>query len=279
LPGGHIEPGELQVEAIRREIEEETALEFEPRFFGAYDELIPEHNIHHLLQVYEGPAAGEPQICPEVSEVRWFPLDEARYLALAFRHNEVLDAYAQSKLPPERKENLLAEYEVLRAEVLKRIELRYQTMYLTIVATGIFVGALAGGFVPPITLLLYPPLALCITIIWVQSDVRIAQIAEYIMQNVEQCLSGMNWEHWLRQLYAEVPQPIFRHFTEVSAIGVFMGTQALTVLVALFATLVGVAAPLPLPGWVVFTAYAVLLIVDIASLCTTFWFIRLRRKG
>ena len=71
LPGGHIDPGELQIEAICREVEEETKLDFKPRFFGSFDENIPELNHHHLVQVYQGRAQGKPQLTAEVKEVKW----------------------------------------------------------------------------------------------------------------------------------------------------------------------------------------------------------------
>jgi 8-oxo-dGTP diphosphatase len=278
LPGGHIDPGEAQIEAIRREVREETSLDFKPCFFGAFDELIPEHEHHHLLHVFEGSATGKPQIRPEVADFRWFPLEEARQLPLAFRHNQVLDAYAHSKMPAERREELLAEYGALREEVLKRIELRYQSLNLAIAATGLFVGAVAGGLVPPITLLLYPPLALCITIAWSHSDIRISQIAEYVMEQIEQPLSGINWEHWLRKRYDEVPHPVYRRFTELSALGVFMGTQILTMLVAVFVRLIGVTNQLPLPSKAVLPVYAFLIVADAILVYMTYRFVRLRRR-
>jgi 8-oxo-dGTP diphosphatase len=278
LPGGHVDDGELQIEAIRREVMEETNLDFEPHFFGAFDELIPELHHHHLVQVFEGSATGKPEIRPEVAEFKWFPLEEARQLDLAFCHNDILDNYARSRMPAQHREALLAEYNVLRDEVLKRIELRYQSLNLAIAATGLFVGAVAGGFVPPITLLLYPPLALCITIAWTHSDIRISQLAEYIIERIEKPLPGINWEHWLRERYHEVPHPVFRRFTELSALGVLMGTQILTMLVAILVRLVSATTQLPLPSEAVLPTYMFLVVVDAICLYLTYWFVRLRRR-
>ena len=278
LPGGHIDPGELQIEAICREVEEETKLDFKPRFFGSFDENIPELNHHHLVQVYEGRAQGKPQLTAEVKEVKWFPIEEACLLPLAFRHNEILDAYSKRIVPADRREELLAEFEALRAEVLKRIELRSQSVNLAITATGIFIAALAGGFIPPVTLLLYPPLALFITIAWVHSDIRIAQIAEYIRESIEQQLTGISWEHWLRQYYAKVPHPIYRRFTELSALGVFIGTQAMTMALAILGQVLKVSTKLELPGQAVLPVYIIFVLVDLGAIAATYWLVR-RRRG
>ena len=95
LPGGHIDPGDQARVAVVREVKEETGLDFEARFAGYLDEIIPERGIHAVVLVFTGPARGE--LVPsqeEVSEIAWFPIEEARSMALAFTHNEVLDRYA-----------------------------------------------------------------------------------------------------------------------------------------------------------------------------------------
>jgi len=103
LPGGHIDWREPARDAIIREVEEEVGLKFDARFFGYFDEIIPEPgrekesklDIHAVVIVFEGPAEGELRLQPdEVAETRWLPVEEARSLPLAFTHNEVLDGYA-----------------------------------------------------------------------------------------------------------------------------------------------------------------------------------------
>jgi 8-oxo-dGTP diphosphatase len=94
LPGGHIDLYESVREAIVREVKEEVGVDFDGHFFGYFDEIIPDRYIHAVVMVFVGRAEGAPVLDPlEVAEVRWCALDEARALSLAFKHNEILDAY------------------------------------------------------------------------------------------------------------------------------------------------------------------------------------------
>jgi 8-oxo-dGTP diphosphatase len=105
LPGGHIDRFEPARTAAIREVKEETGLDFEARFTRCFDEILPQHEIHAVVLAFEGTGTGE--LAPsegEVSEIAWFPLEEARALPLAFAHNEILDVYAAEKdvtLPPD----------------------------------------------------------------------------------------------------------------------------------------------------------------------------------
>jgi 8-oxo-dGTP diphosphatase len=96
LPGGHIERYEPAREAVMREACEETGLDFDARFFGFFDEIIPEMDIHAVVLVFYGKGRGEVILQEsEVQDVRWFPLDEARTLPLAFDHNTILAAFSE----------------------------------------------------------------------------------------------------------------------------------------------------------------------------------------
>jgi 8-oxo-dGTP diphosphatase len=94
LPGGHIEAYEKVRNAAIREVKEETGLDFDAQFFGCFDEIIPEREIHAVVCVFSGEGQGEIAIQPgEVSETRWFTLAEALALPLAFDHHSILAAY------------------------------------------------------------------------------------------------------------------------------------------------------------------------------------------
>ncbi len=98
LPGGHIDHYEAAGEDVIREVKEETGLDFEAQFFGYFDEIIPERNIHAVVIVFEGCGTGALVAQQdEVMDIEWFAIDKARSLALAFAHNEILEAYVMAE--------------------------------------------------------------------------------------------------------------------------------------------------------------------------------------
>lgn len=94
LPGGHLDRYEPIKEAIRREVREETGLEFDAAFFGSFDEIMPKHNIHAVVSVFAGEGSGTLQAQEsEVSEINWFSLHDACEQDLAFKHNDIVICY------------------------------------------------------------------------------------------------------------------------------------------------------------------------------------------
>jgi 8-oxo-dGTP diphosphatase len=95
LPGGHIHAYERARDAIIREVQEETGLEFAPTFFTYADEIIPDLNIHAVVLVFKGNGSGTLTMQPgEVMDIGWFTIEEAQKMVLAFTHNDILNAYA-----------------------------------------------------------------------------------------------------------------------------------------------------------------------------------------
>lgn len=98
LPGGHIDRYETAADAAIREVKEETNLDFTPTFVECFDEIIPEREIHAVVNVFTGP--GEGKVIPqpgEIADIAWFDLAEAQSLELAFYHNTILADYAREK--------------------------------------------------------------------------------------------------------------------------------------------------------------------------------------
>jgi ADP-ribose pyrophosphatase YjhB (NUDIX family) len=86
LPGGFLHEDELPVDALRREVREETALEIEPiDFLGFW--LEPYDGRIVLCLAWTASATGEPQAGDDLVELRWFSADELPSASeLAFSH-------------------------------------------------------------------------------------------------------------------------------------------------------------------------------------------------
>lgn len=93
LPGGHVEFGEKVDAAIKREVKEETGLDYEPKFLGYFNEVIKSINWHAVVLGFYGKARGEEKRNKrEIKEMEWFSLDRAKRLKFGFRNKEILIA-------------------------------------------------------------------------------------------------------------------------------------------------------------------------------------------
>lgn len=77
LPGGVVEAGETLMEAVRREIDEETSLQIEPVALAGYREVVARDGDdkierHFVILPFAARwVSGEPQLNEELSEWRW----------------------------------------------------------------------------------------------------------------------------------------------------------------------------------------------------------------
>lgn len=93
LPGGHVEEDESSETAVKREIKEETNLDFEPIFFKKYDENFPEFNWKAEVKMFYGKFNGDIEIDNESDKFKWFSLDEIKGMKLAFNHKEIINDF------------------------------------------------------------------------------------------------------------------------------------------------------------------------------------------
>ena len=108
LLGGFIEEGEEPLAALRREIEEETALKIEPgEFLGGYpdrygDEGLYTLNLYWMAQI----SGGELELDEELAEVGWFgpeELPESSHFAFRNTLEALRDWRAQLGSKPNHK--------------------------------------------------------------------------------------------------------------------------------------------------------------------------------
>lgn len=95
IPGGHVEQDEKAVDALIREVKEETSLDIiHPEFLGYLDEIFPERNIHNVVLLFHGRAFDEAKADPaEVADIGWFSLSEVLKMDLAFLHREAIQLF------------------------------------------------------------------------------------------------------------------------------------------------------------------------------------------
>lgn len=98
IPGGHIDIGETAIDAIKREVKEETNLEIENLKFWCYwDEFMPKIMNHSLVLIFQGNPKGEEKINNESSEYGWFNYEEISNLDLAFKYRDIFAKYFNNK--------------------------------------------------------------------------------------------------------------------------------------------------------------------------------------
>jgi ADP-ribose pyrophosphatase YjhB (NUDIX family) len=104
LPGGVVEAGETLVEAVKREIDEETALAIEPVALAGYREVVARDaqdkvERHFVILPFAARwIAGEPKLNEELSEWRWVDPGEIANMPTTPGLSEiVLAAVAQLK--------------------------------------------------------------------------------------------------------------------------------------------------------------------------------------
>ena len=151
------------------------------------------------------------------------------------------------------------EYNSLRGEILKRIELRQQIISITLTLAGIF---LSFGLSTDTVALIYPPLAAFLAIAWAQNDFRIRDLATYIRENLETAPIGLGYETYVQRVRSNNKKLGTWRFVVISHTGIFIFTQLMAVGIELLKSMPIVLTPLE---WV-------LLVIDFVSILVVLLF-------
>ena len=92
IPGGRIEPEETLVDALKREVQEETELELgnEPMLIRAQDIFVPSKDLHVVRLTYKASGEGAVAISDEHQTIQWAKIRVALGLNLDPYLREVL---------------------------------------------------------------------------------------------------------------------------------------------------------------------------------------------
>jgi hypothetical protein len=130
------------------------------------------------------------------------------------------------KVDLEKLPGLGWEYNSLRSEILKRIELRQQIISITLTLAGVFLSfGLANELVP----LIYPPLAMFLAFGWSQNDFRIRRLSSHIRSELETRGIGLIYETKTQKVRQDEKGMGAWRFVVISHSGIFLFTQVMAV--------------------------------------------------
>ena len=127
--------------------------------------------------------------------------------------------------------NILAEYQTLRDDILKRIEFRYQLINLLLVVAGAFFTLGLQPNIPSSVLLIYPILALFLTAGWAHNGVVMVKIGDYLREELEVKTVGLKWHTRIATSYPQFSG--FSFLGTISTSGLVLTTQVLALVLAL----------------------------------------------
>ena len=144
-------------------------------------------------------------------------------------NNEYDSAAEQVKLT-----TLITEYTTLREEILKRMDFQHQFISLTIIIVGTLLSIGLQPGLPVSPLYVYPLVAVFLTLGWKHHNLRVSVIGSYIRNNIESKLEYLNWEtHFHTGIDQAQPKIAGHSWRILSANGIFVGTQVITIILAL----------------------------------------------
>jgi hypothetical protein len=163
------------------------------------------------------------------------------------------------------QDQLLAEYSALRSEIDLRMQLRHNDVGAAVVLLGVMTTFAATGDGEPLVLLAFPLLAFFLAVRYVNNDSRIHTLGLFIRENIESRLTGVWWETVWERVRREEQD---FHYTRISGLGIFVGTQLLALVTGAAMHFSGSK-----PNWIMSAVTLTLCVVDLIAVVLTVRFL------
>ena len=124
----------------------------------------------------------------------------------------------------------LNEFSALNDEIIKRLEIQYQFIGLTLIVAGTFLSLGTQNNVSPMVLLVYPIIALFLAVGWQQNATVIRQLGLYIRDHIESKVKGGGWGTYRQRMFSVAFK---KNLTTLFTRGTFVGTQLIAMIPAL----------------------------------------------
>ena len=121
---------------------------------------------------------------------------------------------------------ILAEYNALRTEMMKRIELRYQFINFTLIIAGAFLAAGTQG-VSTTVLLFFPIFVFFLASGWAHNGIAVSEKERYIREQIETKIVGLKWETYTKEHHSR--SRAFGFLGSLSTSGLFLTAQLMTI--------------------------------------------------
>jgi hypothetical protein len=141
-------------------------------------------------------------------------------------------SFSQNASSSELLQVVLHEYDALRAEILKRIEIMYQISTLALIAPATLF-AFGLGTQNASVILVYPVLALFLSLLWGNYDRNCRRLGFYIKTHIESHFpeDTLCWEHYMHTNRSK--RLLFDWGNLGATLGIFAGSEILALVVGI----------------------------------------------
>jgi hypothetical protein len=129
----------------------------------------------------------------------------------------------------EKMQLVIAQYNSLRSEIIKRGEFRYQFLSLTLVIAGTILTFGLQPTAPPNVLFVFPIIACFLAGVWAHNIIIQRLISKFIKEKIEAHFGGWGWETSVeKQLFTS---PCLSGI--IASSGIFIGTSIIALLLGI----------------------------------------------